>query len=114
MVQKDRMTNGTPRPRDDFLYPSDDAEEFRIPSEVADWTWKVGLWDRINNACGTDIDEYEGVTLEPLDLVRASEIIRQALAEVVDLSSEIVRSMSDAAAMLEACAERGVSVMFSL
>jgi hypothetical protein len=38
-----RRTKGALPPRDNFLYPSDGADEFRIPSEVVDWTWKIKL-----------------------------------------------------------------------
>jgi hypothetical protein len=116
MTEKIRVTShdGPLPPRDGFLESEDYAYEVRIPSEVVDWTFKNKLWDRINAACATGIDEYEGVWLDPTALIKAAEIIRQTLTDERDLSKGIIDSMSEAMGVLDACANRGVRVMFSL
>jgi hypothetical protein len=101
-------------PRDGFLESEDDVLEVRIPSEVMDWSWKIELWDRINAACDTDIDDHEGVWLDSFALKIAAQIIHQTLSDESELSEKIVSSMTEASEMLDVCADRGVRVMFSL
>jgi hypothetical protein len=78
-----------------------------------DWTFKIKLWDRINDECATYIDEYEGVWLDPPALTKAAQLIRQSLTEDPDLPSKFKDFVSNATDVLDTCADRGVRVMFS-
>jgi len=59
---------GSTREREGFLESEDDLEVVKLPSSVMIRTFQNGLWSRINDECGTKIDEYEGIWLEPLNL----------------------------------------------
>jgi ABC-type Zn uptake system ZnuABC Zn-binding protein ZnuA len=105
---------GTTRDRDGILESEDDLNEVRLPSSIMLRTFQIGLWDRINKECGTYIDEYEGVWLDPVNLVKAANVIRQSLSEEHSRFSRYETILGNAAEMLEKCASRGVRVMFSL
>jgi hypothetical protein len=105
---------GPPRPRPGFLIPRNGGEKFRLPSFVVDRTFERGIWRQINFECGSDIDEYEGITLEPSDLVKAAKIIRQDVGEDKDAPDDYVTLMIGAAEVLENSARRDEAVMFSL
>lgn len=105
---------GPPRPRAGFLISQDRIERLRLPSFVVDRTFERGLWKQMNEEFGTDIDEYEGVSLEPSDLMKASEIIRRNLNEDIEAPNDYGDFLLQAADMLERSAVRHVAVMFSL
>lgn len=105
---------GPPRPRAGFLISADHVERFRLPSFVVDRTFERGIWKQMNKEFGTEIDEYEGVSLDPGDLKKASEIIRQDLNQDLDAPNDYAEFLRRAADMLQRSADRHVAVMFSL
>lgn len=105
---------GPPRPRAGFLIAQDNRDEMRLPSFVVDRTFERGIWKHINDECGTDIDEYEGVTLEPAELRKAAELIRRDVNEDKGAPDDYAEVMFLAVEMLGRSASRHVAVMFSL
>jgi hypothetical protein len=108
------MAIGPRRPRKGYLIPKNDQESFVLPSDVVDWTFNNDLWDRINAACESDIDDYEGVSLDPPALVKAAGIIRETLIDEKEISRRIAAYLYVMAEELDDWAGRGVTVMFSL
>lgn len=108
------MTEGNASKHEGSLESDDDLDEVRLTAPVMDRTFQRGLWDQINAECGTNIDEYEGVWLEDSNLIKAANLISQNLNKDSDAPSDYVECLAEAARMLEKCARRNVSVMFSL
>jgi hypothetical protein len=107
------VTKGVAPKHDGYLEAEDHIDEVCIPSETLTWMFKNNLWDRVNAECGTYIDEYEGVWLDPPDSLKAAQMIRQTLTDEREIPERFANVLTEAADMIENSAARGVRVMFS-
>lgn len=107
------VTNGVAPEYDGFLESEDGLDVVKLPSVVLLRTFRARLWDQVNTECGTDIDDYEGVWLDPADLMTAATLIRRHLEVESAAPPEYVECLLRAAEMLDKCALRQVRVMFS-
>jgi len=106
-------TEGKTPKHDGYLESEDDLDVLKLPSAVLARTFQTGLWDQVNDECGTDIDDYEGVWLDPSNLVKTVSLIRLHLDAEKAAPHDYVECLVRASELLEKCARRQVRVMFS-
>jgi hypothetical protein len=99
--------------RDGTLISEDRRDIVDLPYLTLMRTFESGLWRQVNEACGTEIDGYEGVWLEPINLKIAANLIRQNLNKDLLAPDEYKECLTRGATMLDSCADRGERVMFA-